>query len=212
MRQSSNKARADTVAVAGCRANGTLGVSRHSRRVIAGTLGVLAAAGCRANGNLANARSPSHSLESTFSRFQAPSSTCWRPACCRACCRRPHRRSNSGRQQAHKTQQNVRKHKTRGDKLWMACVCSDESGPQATHATVDHVLFLCGVCIGRAVNRRVLSVWFVRMILHLGGCARHKVQSVVKCHTKDRVPPNASVLVHRCPVSLFTDKPSLSLL
>ena len=135
MRQSSNKARADTVAVAGCRANGTLGVSRHSRRVIAGTLGVLAAAGCRANGNLANARSPSHSLESTFSRFQAPSSTCWRPACCRACCRRPHRRSNSGRQQAHKTQQNVRKHKTRGDKLWMACVCSDESGPQATHAT-----------------------------------------------------------------------------
>ena len=103
MRQSSNKARADTVAVAGCRANGTLGVSRHSRRVIAGTLGVLAAAGCRANGNLANARSPSHSLESSFSRFQAPSSTCWRPACCRACCRRPHRRSNGGRQQAHKT-------------------------------------------------------------------------------------------------------------
>ena len=181
MRQSSNKARADTVAVAGC----------------------------RANGNLANARSPSHSLESTFSRFQAPSSTCWRPACCRACCRRPHRRSNSGRQQAHKTQQNVRKHKTRGDKLWMTCVCSDVSG---TQATVDHVLFLCGVCIGQAVNRRVLSVWFVRMILHLGGCARHKVQSVVKCHTKDRVPPNASVLVHRCPVSLFTDKPSLSLL
>ena len=160
MRQSSNKARADTVAVAGCRASGTLGVSRHSRRVIAGTLGVLAAAGCRANGNLANARSPSHSLESTFSRFQAPSSTCWRPACCRACCRRPHRRSNSGRQQAHKTQQNVRKHKTRGDKLWMAFVCSDVSGPQAT---VDHVLF---------------SVWG----LHWAGCEQTRSECLVRTH------------------------------
>ena len=175
---------------------------------------MLAAAGCscnRANGNLANARSPSHSLESSFSRFQAPSSTCWRPACCRACCRRPHRRSNSGRQQAHKTCD-----KTSGNTKhagtscgWLVCAVTCV-GLRLHMRRLIMCCFLCGVCIGQAVNRRVLSVWFVRMIFTPGWVcssqsskccqASHKGQSPSQC-----LGPGSQVLgflVHRKALSL----------